>query len=72
MTTVDTDKPRPARGPGVLIAYALLFFAMPLAIAVFRLHMQAWHYYLAGAVFLGGALAIWLWDAIAEARREQD
>ena len=38
--------------------YVAIFAVLPLAVVTFRTVMLAWHYYLAGAFFLGGALAI--------------
>ena len=38
------------------IGYATIFIAIPFVVVLFRLHMQAWHYYVAGALFLVGAL----------------
>jgi len=39
--------------------YGAIFLAIPFVLLVFRLHMQAWHYYLAGGLFLLGALILW-------------
>src|SRR5687767_1924503 len=38
------------------IAYAAMFIAIPFGVLLFRIHMQAWHYYVAGALFLACAV----------------
>jgi phage tail protein X len=38
--------------------YFLAFAVLPFAVVLFRTDMLAWHYYVAGAMFLVGALAI--------------
>ena len=38
--------------------YVFIFAALPLAVVALRTSMLAWHYYLAGALFLAGALTI--------------
>jgi hypothetical protein len=52
------------------ICYAAIFLVIPLAVVIFRLHMQAWHYYLAGALFLAGALLSSAMDIVAMSRQD--
>ena len=40
------------------VLYVFIFGLIPFVVLIFRLDMLAWHYYLAGALFLAGALAI--------------
>ena len=40
------------------IIYLFIFAVIPFVVVLFRTDMLAWHYYVAGAMFLGGALAI--------------
>lgn len=44
--------------------YVGIFAVLPLAVVAFRTVMLAWHYYLAGAIFLCGALAICALDLL--------
>ena len=44
--------------------YVGIFAVLPLVIVALRTSMLAWHYYLAGAVFLGGALSICALDLL--------
>ena len=67
--TPGADRAAEWRIGAVWVAYALIFLAIPFAVVALRLHMQAWHYYLAGGLFLGGALLICALDLVAEARR---
>jgi hypothetical protein len=53
------------------ISYAVIFLGIPLVVLVFRLHMQAWHYYLAGALFVVGALLIDAMNMAEMAKRHQ-
>jgi hypothetical protein len=38
------------------IGYATIFIAIPFVVVLFRLHMQAWHYWVAAALFVLGAV----------------
>ena len=59
MTTVaETDSPMTTSDRVAWTSYAFIFFVLPFIVVLFRAHMQAWHYYLAGLLFLGGALLI--------------
>ena len=40
------------------IVYVVIFAVVPFTVVLFRSEMLGWHYYVAGATFLGGALAI--------------
>ena len=53
------------------IRYAAIFVPIPFVVLLFRLHLQAWHYYVAGALFLVLALAIYAVDLIAVAKRDK-
>ena len=55
----------------VWIGYGGLFFLLPFAVLLFRLHMQAWHYYLAGALFLVSAVVVLALERAALARRDR-
>ncbi len=53
------------------ISYAATFVAIPFVVVLFRRHMQAWHYYVAGALFLAGALVTYAMDLAAMAKRDK-
>ena len=44
--------------------YVVIFALLPLTVVALRTVMLAWHYYLAGAFFLCGALAICALDLL--------
>ena len=46
------------------VIYVFIFAALPLGVVALRTYMVAWHYYLAGALFLGGALTICALDLL--------
>ena len=52
------------------IRYAAIFFPIPFVVVLFRVHMQAWHYYVAGALFLAGMIVIYAMDLVAVEKRE--
>lgn len=52
------------------IRYVAIFVPVPFIVLVFRLHMQAWHYYVAGALFLAVALVMYAMDLAAVAKRD--
>lgn len=47
----------------VWIKYWLYFAPVPFFVCLFRLQMEAWHYYLAGGLFVGMAVMILAFDA---------
>ena len=51
--------------------YVVIFLAIPFVVLLFRLHMDAWHYYLAGALILVSALVVAAMDLAAIARRDE-
>ena len=53
------------------IGYAAIFIAIPFVVVLFRLHMQAWHYYVAGALFVAGALVTHAMELAAMAKRDK-
>ena len=53
------------------IAYVSMFIAIPFAVLLFRLHMQAWHYYVAGALFLACAVVIFAMDFAGTEKRDK-
>ena len=53
------------------IGYAVVFLAIPFVVLLFRLHMEAWHYYLAGALILASALGVSVMDLVAIAKRDE-
>lgn len=52
------------------IAYAAIFVPIPLVLLLFRLHMQAWHLYVAGALFVAVMFVVYAMDAAAVAKRD--
>ncbi|HEX6720346.1 MAG TPA: hypothetical protein VF107_02190 [Burkholderiaceae bacterium] len=53
------------------IGYAAIFIAIPFVVVLFRLHLQSWHYYVAGGLFLLGALVTHALELAAMTRRER-
>ncbi len=53
------------------IRYAAIFVPIPFVVLIFRLHMQAWHYYVAGALFLAVAVVLYAMDLAAVAKRDK-
>jgi hypothetical protein len=82
--TVNTDgRVPPVRGPAAdaeaeagfydalaWIAYAGMFLVTPFVVLLFRAHMHAAHYYLAGAMFIGCVIGFFMADAAATRIRE--
>jgi hypothetical protein len=52
------------------IRYAAIFFPIPFVVVLFRVHMQAWHYYIAGALFLAAMIVMYAMDLVAVEKRE--
>jgi uncharacterized membrane protein len=53
------------------ILYAAIFVLIPFVVVLFRRHLQALHYYLAGATFLALALVACVMDLVGSAKRDQ-
>jgi hypothetical protein len=53
------------------IRYAAIFVPIPFVVLLFRLHMQAWHYYVAGGLFLAVMFVVYAIDLAAVAKRDQ-
>src|SRR5205085_12386885 len=48
------------------IRFALTFFPVPFAVLLFRLQLDYWHYYLAGAAYIVFSMALYYIDEAAE------
>ena len=53
------------------IRYGAIWVPIPFVVLLFRLHMQVWHYYVAGALFLAVALVMYAMDLAAVAKRDK-
>lgn len=53
------------------IRYGAIWVPIPFAVLLFRLDLQVWHYYLAGALFLVVALAMYAMDLVAVEKRDR-
>ncbi|MBX9947445.1 MAG: hypothetical protein K2Y40_25455 [Reyranella sp.] len=53
------------------IRLALVFFPIPFVIVLLRLRLEAWGYYLAGALFVAVAAVLYVVDGKAAARRDR-
>src|SRR5688572_33080455 len=53
------------------IRYAAIFVPIPFVVLLFRLQMQAWHYYVAGALFLAVMFVMYAMDLAAVAKRDK-
>ena len=53
------------------IRYGAIWIPIPFVLLLFRLDLQVWHYYLAGALFLAVGLALYAMDLVAVAKRDQ-
>lgn len=51
--------------------YMVIFIPIPFVVVMFRLYMQAWHYYLAGGLFLAIAIGVYAIDLAAANRRDE-
>jgi Na+/melibiose symporter-like transporter len=51
--------------------YAVIFVPIPFVVLLLRLHLQAWGYYVAGALFIAVALVMYAWDLAAMAKRDK-
>lgn len=55
---------------GSWIRFALVFIPVPLIVVIFRLYLEAWHYYVLGGAFIFFAGLLYVLDDRAAARRE--
>jgi hypothetical protein len=55
---------------GSWIRFALMFIPVPLVVVIFRLYLEAWHYYILGGAFLFFACLLYALDDRAATRRE--
>lgn len=53
------------------IRYAAVFIPIPFVVLLLRLHMAAWGYYVAGALFLALALLLYTLDLAAVTKRDK-
>ena len=53
------------------IKYVAIFVPIPFVVLLFRLQMDAWHYYVAGVLFIAVALAMYALDLAAVAKRDK-
>jgi hypothetical protein len=55
---------------GSWIRFMLVFVPVPLLVVTFRLHLEAWHYYILGSAFIFFAGLLYVLDDRAADRRE--
>ena len=53
------------------IRFTLVFFPVPFVLVLLRLQIEAWGYYVAGALFLASASGLYMLDGAAAARRDR-
>ena len=53
------------------ITYGAIFIPIPFAVLLLRFHLEAWGYYVAGALFLAVLAAGYAMDLVAVAKRDQ-
>lgn len=53
------------------IRYAAIWVPIPFLVLLLRLHMEAWHYYIAGALFIIVGAVIYAMDLVAVAKRDK-
>lgn len=53
------------------IRLSVVLFLTPIIVVVFRIHLTAWGYYAAGALFIGSAVLMYCLDDIARTRLER-
>lgn len=56
---------------GTWIRFALVFIPVPLAVVLFRLHLEPWGYYVAGPAFFVSAAVLFMLDSAASTRRDE-
>lgn len=55
---------------GSWIRFSLVFIPVPLVVVIFRLYLEAWHYYVLGGAFIFFAGLLYVLDDRAATRRE--
>lgn len=50
---------------GAWFRFVLVFFPVPFVVVLVRLQLESWHYYVAGAAYLGFSLALFVIDSKA-------
>ena len=55
---------------GTWVRFFFLFFPIPFVVLLFRLQLDAWHYYLAGALGIGFACLLGVLDRAAMRKRD--
>ena len=53
------------------ITYGVIFIPIPFVVLLLRLHLEAWGYYVAGALFLAVLVVGYAMDLAAVAKRDQ-
>jgi len=53
------------------IKYGAIFIPIPFVVLLLRLHLEAWGYYVAGALFIAVAVAMYAMDLAAVAKRDE-
>ena len=53
------------------IGYAIVFVPIPFFVALFRLHLEGWHYYIVGGAFLAVMIAMYVVDVAKVAKRDE-
>ena len=53
------------------IRYAAIWVPIPFVVLLLRLHLEAWHYYIAGALFIAVGAMIYAMDLAAVAKRDK-
>jgi hypothetical protein len=51
------------------VRFVLVFFPVPFVVVLFRLSLEVWHYYVAGALFIIFAAVLFAVDGAAAAKR---
>ena len=51
------------------VRFVLVFFPVPFVVVLFRLSLETWHYYVAGALFIIFAAVLFAIDGAAAAKR---
>ena len=52
------------------VRFVLVFFPVPFVVVLFRLSLETWHYYVAGALFIIFAAVLFAVDGAAAAKRD--
>jgi hypothetical protein len=53
------------------IRFTLVFFPVPFVVVLLRLQLESWHYYLAGAAYLGFSAILYSMDSRASDKCDQ-